>query len=794
MSSLPPFHRHTTFTLLFLFLIITSIGPVFADEQLLANLPADGIDFNSQVKPVLERRCVVCHGCYDAPCQLKLSSIEGLQRGASKEKVYDGTRISGAEPTRLGIDATSAAEWRKKEFFPVVSDTPGSPRENLEQSTLYKLLQLKQQHPQPGSGRLPKDFDLGLDRDQVCAKGDEFEKYARKHPLWGMPYAMPNLGDKEYTSLSQWVALGTPAPPPPAISATARQQITDWEAFLNGSDNKQKLVSRYLYEHLFQAHLHFSNSPAREFFRLVRSSTPPGKPVAEIPTLRPYDDPGKTPFFYRLRAYHASIVAKNHVVYELSPHKLARFNQLFLQPEYKVDTLPSYNPEITANPFDVYAAIPPVSRYRFLLDDARFFIEGFIKGPVCRGQIALNVIEDNFWVVFFSPDSDLVTLNPAFLKKVAPYLQIPSEDGNTFRMFGAWTKYWYLLTDYMNAKEKYFAQLPDQTLTQAMDFIWDGDDSNPNAALTIFRHFDSASVEHGLLGNYPETAWILDYPTFERIHYLLVAGFNVYGNVGHQLNTRLYMDFLRMEGEDHFLAFLPSKRRKQIRDSWYAGLRSNLQTHLDEPNEWLKVDKVSGYRTYDVQNELYKAIISHLGPDISTIDYINRCPTEPCQYPQDDKGTLAAERNLAHIAKITGADLTNVPDLSFLRVRQSDASKPDLAFTLILNKAYKNITSMFSGNDDDRRDIDNYTLTILKGLHGSYPNFFFDIELSDLAAFAKKYSAIHSEADHQDFVEQYGVRRTNPSFWLLADWFQDYYATSEPELSGLFDLNRYHNR
>ena len=593
-----------------------------------------------------------------------------------------------------------------------------------------------------------------------------FKQYARKHPLWGMPYAMPNLSDKEFTSLSRWIALGTPAPPPPAMSAAARKQIADWETFLNGSDNKQKLVSRYLYEHLFQAHLHFSNSPAREFFRLVRSSTPPGKPVAEIPTVRPYDDPGKTPFFYRLHAYHASIVAKNHVVYELSPDKLARFNQLFLQPEYSVDTLPSYNPEITANPFAVYAAIPPVSRYRFLLDDARFFIEGFIKGPVCRGQIALNVIEDNFWVVFFSPDSDLVTLDPAFLKNVPQYLQIPSEDGNTFRMFGAWTKYWYLLTDYMNAKEKYFAQLPDQTLTQAMDFIWDGNGSNPNAALTVFRHFDSASVDHGLLGDYPETAWILDYPTFERIHYLLVAGFNVFGNVGHQLNTRLYMDFLRMEGEDHFLAFLPSKRRKQIRDSWYVGLRSTLQTHLDEPNEWLNIDKVSGYRTYDVQRELYQAIISRLGPDISTVDYINRCPTEPCQYPEDDKGTLAADTNLARIAKITGADLAIASDLSFLRIRQSDASKPDLAYTIILNRAYKNITSMFSDNDDDRRDIDNYTLTILEGLHGSYPNFFFDIELSELAAFAKNYSGIHSEADHRRFSRT--LRRAPYQSFLLA--------------------------
>ena len=61
----------------------------------------------------------------------------------------------------------------------------------------------------------------------------------------------------------------------------------------------------------------------------------------------------------------------------------------------------------------------------------------------------------------------------------------------------------------------------------------------------------------GLHGDFPETAWIIDYPLFERIHYLLVAGFDVYGNAGHQLNTRIVMDFLRMEGENNFLAFLP---------------------------------------------------------------------------------------------------------------------------------------------------------------------------------------------------------------------------------------------
>ena len=73
----------------------------------------------------------------------------------------------------------------------------------------------------------------------------------------------------------------------------------------------------------------------------------------------------------------------------------------------------------------------------------------------------------------------------------------------------------------------------------------------------MLRHFDSASVVQGLLGEQPQTVMLIGYPLLERIHYLLVAGFDVYGSVGHQLTTRLYMDFLRMEGEMNFFAFLP---------------------------------------------------------------------------------------------------------------------------------------------------------------------------------------------------------------------------------------------
>ena len=75
----------------------------------------------------------------------------------------------------------------------------------------------------------------------------------------------------------------------------------------------------------------------------------------------------------------------------------------------------------------------------------------------------------------------------------------------------------------------------------------------------------------------------------------MVAGFDVYGNLGHQLNTRLYMDFLRTEGEDFFLTFLPSKERKAIRDEWYQGIR---QRNKEDEGvfDWQTKEFVTGYK------------------------------------------------------------------------------------------------------------------------------------------------------------------------------------------------------
>ena len=761
------------------------------DYDLLYSLPAESISYDKEVRPVLESRCVVCHGCYDAPCQLKLSSPEGIQRGGNKNKVYDGGRITAADPTRLFVDAMTTGEWRQKNFHPVLNEGDTNPLSNLEDSVMYRMLRQKQLYPQARTGMLSDDFDLSLDRQQTCPTIDEFDDYAAKHPQGGMPYAMPNLDRKEYATLVQWLAQGASMTADKAPSSIAAKQISQWEAFLNGTSNKERLVARYLYEHIFQAHLHFAGTDEREFYRLVRSSTPPGEPVAVVATRRPYNDPAG-PVYYRIVRHQGSIVAKTHLVYGLSDKRLQRYRQLFMEPAYEVAELPSYEASLASNPVKTFAAIPVKSRYRFLLDDAKFFIEGFIKGPVCRGQIALNVIEDQFWVVFFDPDAEIMSLDDAFMSQVADYLASPSEMEDNFKLLASRKHYRSLFRKYVQMKESAVKDFDPVYIRDAMRYIWKGEGSNPNAALTIFRHMDSASVNYGFIGDYPETAWIIDYSVLERIHYLLVAGFDVYGNLGHQLNTRLYMDFLRTEGEDFFLAFLPAKQRQLIRDAWYQGIRRSNKG--DEGNvTWLSKEIVTGYTTDNPQLELYRHLENHLGP-LAGGDYINRCTTDECK-PEVSQDILRVDRAMQKAARMDGAIIQVLPDVAFVRVRMGGKPEDDLAYTMISNKAYKNVTSMFVNEKAiDARDYEYDTQTVVRWLEGAYPNFFYVVELEEVENFVDAYNAISDRDEYEAFIARYGLRRTSEDFWKHADWFNQQYAREQPKLSGIYDLNRYQNR
>jgi hypothetical protein len=78
-----------------------------ADPARFDNLPvsAANITYRRDVKAITDSRCAVCHGCFDAPCQLQMGSFEGISRGASKEKIYADLRLLMMNPTRLFTDA-----------------------------------------------------------------------------------------------------------------------------------------------------------------------------------------------------------------------------------------------------------------------------------------------------------------------------------------------------------------------------------------------------------------------------------------------------------------------------------------------------------------------------------------------------------------------------------------------------------------------------------------------------------------------------------------------------------------
>ncbi|UTV30214.1 fatty acid cis/trans isomerase [Photobacterium atrarenae] len=737
----------------------------------------------TEVKPILENRCVVCHACYDAPCQLKMSSAEGIDRGASKDKVYEGTRLLAANTTRMFIDAQTTEQWRDKGFTPVLNERTQSPEANTQAGVMARMLQLKQAHPLPEKTVLDDTrWDFSLDRDQQCPTIEEMAQYEQDYPQWGMPYGLPHIAPQEHDTLMEWLAAGAPMVGVEPPSAEIQAQIRSWEGFLNGNSLKEQLVSRYLYEHLFVSHLYFEqgdNKPV--FFKLVRSRTAPGEPVDVIATRRPFDDPQTERVYYRFALVRETIVDKTHMPYALSDAKMARFEELFFEPEYSVSVLPGYQPEVAANPMRSFSQLPANARYRFMIDNAQNTIRGFIKGPVCRGQLALNVINDRFWVFFVDPDmADVPSVNK-FYDAQAKNLRMPAEDESNTLPLTNWIAYSKQQGRFLRAKNALLNDTFKHGEHLTPELIWDGDEHNENAVLTVFRHFDSATVTKGLVGSPPKTAWVLDYSLLERIHYLLVAGFDVYGNFGHQLITRMYMDFLRMEGESNFLSLLPAEVRRQELADWYQDANQPLEKFLQgDINEFSQPSGIR-YKTKDPKAELYQLLKQRVSPVSSQRYALNNARLSP-----------QAMSALHRLEQLQGPQATLFPELTFIMVDPASSGATPQLFTLVRNSAHKNISSLF--DEESNRDYLQDDVTLVYGLLGSYPGAFWHVKEAQLPALVAQANAVQNEQEYRALLDRFAIRRTDPDFWAFSDTLNALYHQNHPIDAGLLDYNRLQNR
>jgi hypothetical protein len=255
------------------------------------------------------------------------------------------------------------------------------------------------------------------------------------------------------------------------------------------------------------------------------------------------------------------------------------------------------------------------------------------------------------------------------------------------------------------------------------------------------------------------------------------------------------MDLLRREGEYFFLTLLPKDKRSEIHRQWYQ------KTSDSEDYEKLVKSLNAGfesnikYKTSDVKKELFVKLAKHLDKAQNfPFDEINRCQDFPdrCKIRDAINPLSHIDNSLRELSEIGGL-ITNVfPNVTFVRIKVDGTLKNDLVYTIIRNKFYLNNASLLS--NDDYRVMDKDTIDIVSGFVGSYPNFFIEIDFNDVDNFVQEYKKIDGVEKYKLLVDKYGIRRSNPDFWRVSDWFYKKHQYDNPVFAGLFDLNRYKNR
>jgi len=763
------------------FLMFFSLGVVTfyvsqpAQQQNFASqsLPAQD-SRSSEIQKVFDNRCVVCHSCNNAPCQLNLTSYSGLRRGATLAKVYDAARQASIPPTRLDVDANSESAWRQKAFFPVVDDV------NAAHGLLAQSLQVSS-----SGGSLPPPSEITA---PTCSSATAL----------AMPYGLPSLSANESQLLLDWIQRGAPGAVPKAnITAEEQRALLAWQGFLNESSKETRLVARYLYEHLFLAHIHFSNNP-KQFFRVIRSRTSCEAPD-EIATRRPNDSPGDGRFYYCFKPVQQTIVEKTHLPYLMTEAKLQWTRANFFRQPWSVSQLPSYDPVTSANPFVTFEAIPAKARFQFLIEDSQYHVATFIKGPVCNGTTAVNSIDDQFYVFFMDPDSDLMVRDAQFREATKNLLVVPAErgsDGKLLGIAGYFAKYPPLRNQYRQLRADAIQKNFPEGLS--LQNIWNGNDKNENSVLTVLRHNDNSYVLKGPRGDASHSAYVLDYALFERLVYNLVVGFDVYGNLTHQLHTRVYMGMIRMEGESNFLEFFPQELREPIKKDWYsptflAAIEKKLIDRKIRTQLASKINLDKNLSPAQARAQMYQHILSERLPFMVQryADPLNwkALTFDPSLWQRPSLNYVEQSLTLLSVPNASQANawVRRMPDTALVVIKSGDSVRQ--VYTMVKNKMFRSEGSLlFEGK---QRKPENDEMMVLPGLATSYPNYFFIVEEKDVPNFVASLTSSVDKAGMDRTLTQWGLQRTSSSFWLESDKVQSFLKARMGLEGGVIDYTHY---
>ena len=247
------------------------------------------------------------------------------------------------------------------------------------------------------------------------------------------------------------------------------------------------------------------------------------------------------------------------------------------------------------------------------------------------------------------------------------------------------------------------------------------------------------------------------------------------------------MDLLRQDAEANFLRFMPAGQRQAIYDNWYRGI-SALRTA--DPLFSIDHETRVNYQTADYKKEFFDLIRQRLGKAAGNPDSINRCQQDDCRRANATPVQQEVDSEMRNLAKLKGHELGALPEMSLLRVKTAEP-EGDLVYTLLIDKAYSNISKMLS--EGSRRIPENDRITIVPGFIGSYPNFSFVVDKNQLNEFIQMIRNAQTKSDLEQLYNKFGIRRTNPDIWQHMDWFNQEHQKYKGLEAGLLDLGRYEN-
>ena len=146
-------------------------------------------------------------------------------------------------------------------------------------------------------------------------------------------------------------------------------------------------------------------------------------------------------------------------VFPFDDEQFARVNELFIQAPWPTEPyLVGYKKKTERQSVRGLRAnsrthpLPMASGQRAICDH-----DPLSGGPVCKGQVALNVINDHFWLLFLDPEYDLSVKYPGFLRLHHLNLRMPIEDGSNHRLYKVLLKdkHYKWAIDYYQARQQF---------------------------------------------------------------------------------------------------------------------------------------------------------------------------------------------------------------------------------------------------------------------------------------------------------------------------------------------------